>query len=248
MNKWVEGRVVDNVRWADHLYSLIVDAPVDPFTAGQFTKLALDIEGERIARPYSYVNAPQERPLEFYYVIVPNGPLTNYISRLEKGEPIWVASKPQGVLTLERIPEAEHLWFLCTGTAVGPFLSILKTEEPWARFSKIVLAHSVRTVPEQTYQELVHGLDDVHGDQFCVIPFVTREDTELAIKTHIPLAIENGILEQAAGIALHPDSSQVMICGNSDMVRDTRAVLEKQRGFRLNRRSDPGHITVESYF
>lgn len=67
MSKWLEGRVVGQMRWSDRLYSLQVQAPFGPFEAGQFTKLALDIDGERIARPYSLVNAPGAAPLEFYY-------------------------------------------------------------------------------------------------------------------------------------------------------------------------------------
>ena len=45
-------------RWTDKLYSLQLTADIAPFTAGQFTRLALDIDGERVARPYSFVNAP----------------------------------------------------------------------------------------------------------------------------------------------------------------------------------------------
>lgn len=47
--------------------------PIDPFTAGQFAKLALEIDGERVQRAYSYVNAPDDANLEFYLVTVPEG-------------------------------------------------------------------------------------------------------------------------------------------------------------------------------
>jgi len=38
-----------------------------------------------VARPYSFVNAPNERPHEFYYVTLPDGPLTQRLSKLEAG-------------------------------------------------------------------------------------------------------------------------------------------------------------------
>ncbi|MBA3732423.1 MAG: ferredoxin--NADP(+) reductase, partial [Gammaproteobacteria bacterium] len=57
MSRWIEGRVIDNRRWTSQLYSLRIDAPVAPFKAGQFTRLGLDIDGERVGRPYSFVNA-----------------------------------------------------------------------------------------------------------------------------------------------------------------------------------------------
>ena len=50
MSKWVEGHVVCKRCWTDELFSLQVDAPVEPFRAGQFTKLALDIDGERVVQ------------------------------------------------------------------------------------------------------------------------------------------------------------------------------------------------------
>lgn len=57
MAEWVSGKITHIEHWTDALFSLQVNAPVDPFTAGQFAKLALDINGERVQRAYSYVNA-----------------------------------------------------------------------------------------------------------------------------------------------------------------------------------------------
>jgi len=41
--------------------------------------------------------------------------------------------------------------------------------------------------------------------------------------------------------------SQVMLCGNPDMLKDTTAAL-LERGLRKNRRRTPGQITVESFW
>ncbi len=247
MGRWIEGRVVGQKRWTPELYSLLVEAPVAPFQAGQFTQLALDIAGRRIARSYSYVNAPRENPLEFYYTAVPDGPLTTSLPNLNAGESIWVSPKARGTLTLANVAPASHLWLLSTGTAVGPFLSILKTDEPWQRFERVVLAHSVRTRSEFAYRDTITSLQEQHADMLALVPFVTREDTDFAIRSRIPQAIERGVLEQAAGLDLSPDNAQVMICGNNDMIKDTRAALEA-RGFRRNRRDEPGYIHLESYY
>ena len=48
MADWVTGKVTKVQNWTDALFSLTVHAPVLPFTAGQFTKLGLEIDGERI--------------------------------------------------------------------------------------------------------------------------------------------------------------------------------------------------------
>ncbi|EOM2589249.1 ferredoxin--NADP(+) reductase, partial [Escherichia coli] len=55
MADWVTGKVTKVQNWTDALFSLTVHAPVHPFTAGQFTKLGLEIDGERVQRAYSYV-------------------------------------------------------------------------------------------------------------------------------------------------------------------------------------------------
>ncbi len=85
MAEWVSGKITHIEHWTDALFSLQVNAPVDPFTAGQFAKLALDINGERVQRAYSYVNAPSDHNLEFYLVTVPEGKLSPRLDQLSVG-------------------------------------------------------------------------------------------------------------------------------------------------------------------
>ncbi len=232
--------------WTDQLYSLRIDAELEPFRAGQFGRLALEIDGHTVARSYSFVNAPLERPYEFYSIIVPEGPLSSRLQALNSGDQVFLAPKGAGFLTLADVPAGENLWLLSTGTALGPFLSILKTDDAWQRFKKIVLVHAVRQAKELSYRDTIDSFT-VHGEQFCYVPFVSREDTDFAIHGRVPRAIVEGRLESCAGAAIAAGKSQVMICGNPDMVRDTRTVLEG-RGLKLNKRKEPGQISVENYW
>ena len=247
MGKWVEGTVVRLRRWTDEHYSLQLTADIAPFTAGQFTRLALDIDGERVARPYSFVNAPDNPLLEFYFILVADGPLTHHLINLKPGDTVFIAPRGAGFFVLDEVPAADYLWMLSTGTAIGPFLSILETDAVWQRFRKIVLVHAVRTVAELTYRDEIERLLAQHPDQLQMIPFVSREQTDDAISGRVPQAIEDGRLEARAGIPLNAATSQVMICGNPAMVRDTTQVLET-RGMKKNRRREPGHITTEQYW
>jgi ferredoxin--NADP+ reductase len=61
--RWLEGRVVENRRWTDSLFSLRVETGPIAFEAGQFVRIALDVDGERIARPFSFVNPPSAATL-----------------------------------------------------------------------------------------------------------------------------------------------------------------------------------------
>jgi ferredoxin/flavodoxin---NADP+ reductase len=245
--RWCEGRVREVYRWTDRLYSLRVDAAVQPFTAGQFTKLGLVIGDELVSRPYSYVNAPQETPLEFYFVTVPEGPLTNRMTALSPGDSIEVMSRAAGFLTLDEVPDAAHLWMLSTGTAIGPFLSILKTAPPWQRFRRIVLVHAVRLAAELSFSGTIDALRRDHPGRFDFVPVVSREDTDFAFRARVPAIIEDGRLEQRVGLPIDSATSQVMICGNPDMVKATSATLFA-RGLTRNRRREPGHVSVENYW
>lgn len=247
MAQWIEGQVVDRQQWTDRLYSLRIEAPVEPFEAGQFTRVALDLDGERIGRPYSLVNAPDERPLEIYFNEVPEGPLSPRLSDLRSGDPIWVDDTPRGFFTLSEIPDAEQLWMLSTGTALGVFLSILKTDAVWERFPRVVLVQGTRTAQELTYRDTLARIADAHADQFTYLPVLSRERHEDALHGRIPARLADGSLERAVDLRLDPEASQIMLCGNQGMIADASAHLA-ERGFRKNRRREPGHITTEKYW
>ena len=247
MPKWIEGTVVNQKRWTETLFTLCVDAEVTAFEAGQFAKLALAVGSEMVARPYSFVNAPKERPHEFYYVTLPDGPLTQRLCKLESGDTVYVAPRPSGFLVLSEVRDGANLWLISTGTGVGPFLSILKTDVPWRRFQQVVLVHAVRHPHELTYRDSIARLLGERGGRMRMVSFVSREERSGALHGRIPAAIEDGRLETTAGVALSAKTSQVMICGNPEMVTDTSEVL-KRRGMKKHRRREPGHITVENYW
>ena len=247
MAQWVDGRVVQNKAWSQHLHSLRIDAAIEPFSAGQFTKLGLRIDGEIVGRPYSLVNPPDARPLDFYFIVVPGGPLSARLAALQAGDAVLVAPRAAGFLVLSEVPPARHLWLMATGTGIGPFLSILRTAEPWQRFEHVVLVHAVRTVAELSYAEEIRSIAADHPIQFAFIPFVCREPCDYALAGRVPSAIADGRLEARAGIALDAADSQVMLCGNPQMVEDTTGALAA-RGLKKHRRKDPGQITVENYW
>lgn len=246
MTDWLEGRIVERKQWTEGLFSLRFDAPLGAFKAGQFIRVALDVDGERIGRPYSLVNAPHEPLLEIYFNVVSGGPLSPRLATLQPGDTLWIANGANGFLVLDEIPPARHLWLLATGTGIGPFLSILKTDAPWDRFERIVLGHSVGYASELAYRDLIESLQAGHDDQLKYLRLVTREAVPDTLHARIPALLASGALEQRAGIALTADASHVMLCGNSAMITDVTEELTK-RGMRRHRRREPGHITTEKY-
>jgi ferredoxin/flavodoxin---NADP+ reductase len=111
----------------------------------------------------------------------------------------------------------------------------------------VVLVHAVRWVRELIYPGTIRHVADAHGERFVFVPFVSREATDFALSGRIPQAIADGRLEKRAGIAIDAGTSQVMLCGNPQMVEDTTEALIA-RGLKRHRRRDPGHISVENYW
>ncbi|HZQ60777.1 MAG TPA: ferredoxin--NADP reductase [Casimicrobiaceae bacterium] len=251
MAKWVQGKVVGKRAWTRNLHSLQVEAPEVTFEAGQFARLALPAppgsREEMLGRPYSFVNSPLESPHEFYFIIVPEGPLSPRLAQLEPSDPVWLLPRANGFFTVSELPSTEVLWCLATGTGVGPFLSILRTPDVWAKFDRCVLVHAVRQAEELTYQDAIAGIASNHAGAFSYLQFVSRESHPGALQGRIPAAIVDGRLEMRAGIALTPENSHAMLCGNPAMVEDTQKTLET-RGMRKHRRKEPGHVTVETYW
>lgn len=248
MADWVTGKVAKVEYWTDALFSLTVHAPVQPFTAGQFTKLGLEIDGERVQRAYSYVNAPANPDLEFYLVTVPDGKLSPRLAALKPGDDIQLVSEAAGFFVLNEVPDCETLWMLATGTALGPYLSILQDGNDLDRFKNLVLVHAVRYAADLSYLPLMLELQKRYEGKLRIQTVVSRETLSGSLTGRIPALIENGELETATGLPMTAETSHVMLCGNPQMVRDTQQLLKDTRQMTKHLRRRPGHMTAEHYW
>jgi len=248
MADWVKGKVTQVQHWTDSLFSLTVQAPVAPFTAGQFTKLGLEIDGERVQRAYSYVNAPGNPDLELYRVNVPEGKLSPRLHVMQPGDEIMLVSEAAGFFVLNEVPDCKTLWMLATGTALGPYLSILQEGRDLERFENIVLLHAVRYANDLSYLPLMQELQQRYEGKLRIQTVVSRETIAGSLTGRVPALIENGELEAAVGLSMDTESSHVMLCGNPQMVRDTQQLLKETRQMTKHLRRRPGHMTAEHYW
>ncbi|PYC22027.1 ferredoxin--NADP(+) reductase [Aquipseudomonas alcaligenes] len=240
--------------WSPSLFSLRCTRDAGfRFRAGQFVRLGVrKASGCIVWRAYSVVSAPHDDYLEFFSIVVPGGEFTSELSRLRAGDELLVEKQATGFLTLDRFADGRDLWLIGTGTGLAPFLSILQDLEAWQRFERIVLVYSARGRGELAYQELIAELPQREwlegaGHKLRYIPVVTRERVAGALHARITSLIENGELERAAGLALEPEHSRIMLCGNPQMIEDTRAVL-KARNLNLALTRRPGQVAVENYW
>ena len=247
MSNWIDATVKSVKWWNESLFSLTVNADVEPFKAGQFTKLSVMDGEKRIARAYSSVNAPDDPNLEFYLINVVDGQLSSHLAQLTPGDTVLIERRASGFFTLDEVPASEQLWMLSTGTAIGPFLSILQQSEVWQKYKHINLVHGVRLNSDLSYQELINKLLKAHPGQLNYVPVVSREEPLQGLAGRITTVIKNNALSEHVGLCATPNNAQFMLCGNPQMVKDTSELLVAQN-YKRNRRKEPGHITVEQYW
>ncbi|WWO96991.1 MAG: ferredoxin--NADP(+) reductase [Candidatus Dasytiphilus stammeri] len=249
MNKWIVAKVTRIKHWTKTLFTLNVEAPISSFIAGQFTKIALKLDNKCIQRAYSFVNAPSDKNLEFYLVTVKEGHLSTYLHDLAIGDKLLISQESTGFFVLNEIPNCSDLWMLATGTAIGPYLSILQEGKDLERFENIILVHAVRYQEDMCYLSLMQDLQHRYSNKIYIQTIISREKQKGSLLGHIPSLISNGTLEQAVGLKIESDHSHIMLCGNPNMVRLTQDILKNTRNMKKHlRRGSPGHISTEHYW
>lgn len=187
-------------------------------------------------------------------MVVPDGAFTSQLQHLTVGDTLYLNPEPFGFLTLARYqePAPKDLWLLATGTGLAPFLSMLGDLTTWQNYSDIVLVYSARTQAELAYLDKIHELNQQFSEltdnpaKLHFVPIITREKVENCLNARIPALIDSGELENFVGLNLNPATSHVMLCGNPQMVDDTKESL-KNKGLTMNRRG-VGNIAVENYW
>lgn len=251
IEKFTVEKVLSVHRWAHNLFSFTMTRPAHfKFTAGQFARIGLMVNGELVVRAYSVVSSPFDENLEFFSIVVPDGAFTSNLQHLEVDDELYLDKTAYGYLTLARyqLPLAHDLWLLATGTGLAPFLSMLQDFETWTKYQDIHLIYSVRSTAELAYVDRIQEIAESFGEGhtgFKFVPIITR-DPNATLHDRLPVLIENGELEKVVGLSLNPATSHVMLCGNPQMVEDTKDAL-KQRGLKMNRRGE-GNIAVENYW
>ena len=264
-------KVLSKTTWTPTLFSFTVTRPDSfKFTAGQFVRLGVNPSklkiykdnapeesaavDEDIFRAYSIVSSPFDEELEFFSIVIPDGAFTSQLQHLQVGDELLLKTTPFGFLTLARYqkPLPKDLWLLATGTGLAPFLSMLQDLQTWQDYDNIILAYSARTKSELAYIERIQQITEdftslvENPAKFTFVPIVTRESVEGALNERLPKLLLEGTLQRHVGLELDPESTHIMLCGNPDMVEDTKEAL-KSLGLTMNRRGE-GNIAVENYW
>jgi len=257
--KFTAQRLLSLRPWAPNLFSFTITRdPACDFVAGQFARLGVRrpdptgaTEAKIVWRAYSIASPRRAGTLEFFSVVIPDGEFTSQLARMRVGDEVLVERTIYGFLTLDRLERGRDLWLLCTGTGLAPFLSMLGEESTWRDYRNLVLVHSVRYANELAYAQAIGELANAPSAperaRLHYVPVVTRGTAPGALTARVPALLEAGTLVDRVGLPLEASHARVLICGNPDMIKETRKLLAA-RGFATSRRGKPGQMAVENYW
>ena len=248
-------KVTAVTHWTDKLFSFQTDRPPSfRFQSGEFAMIGLaDNDGKAITRAYSIASPHWDDYLEFYSIIVPDGPLTSRLRHIQIGDDIILRPKTTGTLNLARLRDGKRLYLLATGTGFAPFASLIRDPETYERFDEVVLVHGCRTIAELGYSQKIVADSRAHpliGEmvtaQLHYVPSVTREN--FTQTGRITTLLADGKL--ASSLSLPPldaNFDRIMICGSIGLNQDIAAQL-LAKSFQEGNLSSPGDYVIERAF
>jgi ferredoxin--NADP+ reductase len=241
---YTQQRVTSVRQWSDKTFSFTTTRAEDfQFENGEFVTLGLRPEGKLIARAYSIVSTNDADHLEFLSIHVPDGPLTSRLAQIREGDGVWINSKATGSLTLRYLQPGRNLYLLATGTGLAPFMCLIRDPAVYEAYERVILVHTVRTVPELAYREEIEMLT---GDRFYYIPTVTRES--FPTQGRGADLFRSGELFTKLGLPeADPEHDRVMLCGNPHMNQEMTEYL-KERHWSMTTYRGVGNFTVEKAF
>jgi CDP-4-dehydro-6-deoxyglucose reductase len=185
------------------------------FSAGQFVMFDLPIKHEFTTRSYSIASAPQENGyLDFWIVYKPDGVGTHYLfNEVKVGDTLRV-SEAQGKFLLKH--EATHVCFICTGTGIAPFASMIKelgfTNQ--LETKRIALVFGNRTENDILMNQFWLDLSLKHVE-FKYLPVLSRPDSNwLGLSGYVHAAYEKLAYAESPYI--------FYLCGWSTMVKEAK--------------------------
>lgn len=247
----------ETVLWVKHhtpkLLTFAITRPeAYRFSAGQFARLGFRDGAGYIWRAYSIVSAEYAETLEFFVVLIENGPMSARLAQLKAEGTILLDKTAFGFLLPGRFTDGEQLVLLSTGSGIAPFLSMLQQPSVWERFQQIGLVHSVSHANELIFNNYInelnhHPLVGEYVDRLSYQPVVTRENVTGALNERLPQLLSNDSLAKGLRLDFAPEKTRFMLCGNPSMVADTFQSL-LNLGYSMHRNRVPGQIIMENGF
>jgi len=203
-----------------------------------------------IRRAYSIASTNLERRyVEFYLTLITSGQLTPRLFALRHGSQLFLGPKASGVFTLDRVAPDKSVILIATGTGLAPYLSMMRTMLLKETERRFVVLHGARYGWDLGYRGELESLARLRPN-FTYIPSITRPDQDPHFQGYtgrVQTLLEQGVVQKESGVPLDPSKADVFLCGNPEMVKVVKALLEV-KGFKAHQNGVPGTIHIEEYW
>ena len=193
------------------------------YEAGQYVVLMIKNKGVTKPRLYSILSAGKGK-IQLCSKLISGGFASEIFAKTEEGDSFEVKG-PFGYLIYDKKIKNKEIWFLCGGTGVVPFYSIIKENLPKHPEQKFVLIFSARIKQDLFLNQEFKELEKEYSN-FEYQPTLTREEWKGKtgrISKHLPDDLKN---------------KTFYICGTKELVLDVKKYL-------LNNGVDTKDIKIE---
>lgn len=203
-----------------------------------------------IRRAYSVASSSVERRYaEFFVTLISSGELTPRLFGLRHGGRLFLSPKASGLFTLDRVTPGKSVLLVATGTGLAPYMSMLRTMLVHEERRRFVVLHGARYSWDLGYRAELESLARIRPN-LTYLPAITRPEQDRWFRGftgRVQTLLADGLLERVAGLTLDPKQVDVFLCGNPDMIREVKVLLEA-KGFVPDHGKQPGTIHVEEYW
>jgi ferredoxin-NADP reductase len=225
LEPWRNGKVIkieDATANTRRFWIQIPELDVFDFKPGQFVTLDLPIHEKKNKRwrSYSIASHPDGSNIfELVIVLLEGGSGTHYLFNEVKVGSELILRGPQGVFTLPE-PVEKDLFFICTGTGIAPFRSMVHYMHLHQMPHKnIYLIFGCRKLTDALYSEELKKLEESLPG-FRYIPTFSREVTDdVTIRKGYVHNVYEEIIEQ------EKTPASFYLCGWKNMIDDARQKL-----------------------
>ena len=240
--------------WTESLFSFRIQRPPSfKFRSGEFVMIGLRNEEDKpILRAYSIASPSWSEELEFYSIIVKDGPLTSKLKNIKIDDKIIMMPKSTGTLVLDALKPGKRLFLLSSGTGFAPFASLIREPETYEKFQTVIVTHTCRTIPELAYsQELIN---ESNNDEI-IKEFISNKLISYHSTTREKFINNGRITELLSTNKIFKDleiedisaSDRFMFCGSMGLNNDLKAIMIKHN-LQEGANNNPAEFVLEKAF
>lgn len=160
---------------------------LEPFKAGQYISLMVNVNGITTTRAYSLASSPKDALKGFYRITikrVENGLVSNYmLDEVKVGDELKV-SKPAGDFGYLKIRDEENVIGIAGGSGITPFISLAEAIVDGTEDCNLTVFYSVKTLEDIIFKKEIEQFNKKAKRVKFVIT-LTREEKEGFLHGHL---------------------------------------------------------------